>query len=379
MESRFEGLRHRLEELQVHLLATSKTSSLPLSSSPQKEKNRTESKRSKEKHSYGDKHNNNKNIILPKNSNSEGCEAPITPKRHRRQPTTVMAPAQPQPPRFQSAISPSKSILKVTPNGDAATVSGLLSRLREEEQKRTSERASLQLQLQKEKQRAHHAETAARRAEDQRDFRLGEVRHLKAALKRRDDVITSLQDQVREMEVGISYADAVQLAQGKVKEPCKVSFCDFFLYLSILKRYPYALPSFFISIGERDEAKAVLNESQKQLEETSAQLDAALAQAEQARELLRRTEREKAMLCERWDRANLEINQIRDDLHEERSARAILEQTISAIGAQAANRQARLRQLLSMGELVSFGDSDESFSSYTTENTSALDCESPHE
>jgi len=213
MESRFDGLRHRLEELQVHLLATSKTSSLPSSSSRQREKNRTESKRPKEKDCYGDEPSN-KNILLPKNSNLEECEAAITPKKHR-QPTTVMPPTQPQPPRFQSAISPSKSILKFNSNGDAETVSGLLSRLREEEQKRTSERASLQMQLQKEKQRSHRAETAARRAEDQRDFRLGEVRHLKAALKRRDDVITSLQDQVREMEVGISYADAVQLAQGK--------------------------------------------------------------------------------------------------------------------------------------------------------------------
>ncbi|KAH7618777.1 hypothetical protein NADE_005626 [Nannochloris sp. 'desiccata'] len=344
MESRFEGLRHRLEELQVHLLATSKTSSLPLSSSSrQREKNRTEPQRPKEAPS-SEHRTNNVRDSLPKNSNLEVCEAPITPKKRRHQPTTAMAPAQQNPPRFQSTISPSKSNLKFHPNGDAATVSGLLSRLREEEQKRTSERAALQMQVQKEKQRAHHAEAAARRAEDQRDFRLGEVRHLKAALKRRDDVITSLQDQVRDMEVGISYADAVQLAQG-----------------------------------ERDEAKAVLNESQKQLEEISAELDAALAQAEQARELLRRGEREKEMYSERWDRANSEITRIRDDLHEERSARAILEQAVSVLSAQAANRQARLRQLLAMGELLSFGDSDEKSNSSSTEATSVLDCESPYE
>ena len=214
MDSRFEGLRHRLEELQVHLLATSKTSSASTSTSRQKEQNRTEQKWPKETHSVGSKSNKTKDISHKK-PNLEEYQGPITPKKHRQQPTMSAPTQHHQQPRFQSAISPSKSILNSHTHGDAATVSGLLSRLREEEQKRISERASLQMQLQKEKQRAHHAETAARRAEDQRDFRLGEVRHLKAALKCRDDVITSLQDQVREMEVGISYADAVQLAQGK--------------------------------------------------------------------------------------------------------------------------------------------------------------------
>lgn len=123
----------------------------------------------------------------------------------------------------------------------------------------------------------------------------------------------------------------------------------------------------------------MLNESQKQLEETSAQLDAALVQAEKSRELLRRKEREKTTFYERWDRANVEIGRIRDDLHEERSARAILEQAVSALGAQAANRQARSRELLAMGELLSFGDSDESSSSCTTENSSVLDCEPAYE
>jgi hypothetical protein len=210
MESRFEGLRHRLEELQVHLLATSKTSSSsPSLTSRQRGKNKIESKWHKDPQSSVTRTTNIKEIPN-KDTNLDDSKAPIPPKKQRQQPTT-----QNQPPRFHSTISPSKSILKAHSNGDAATVSGLLSRLREEEQKRTSERAALQMQLQKEKHRANNAETAARRAEDQRDFRLGEVRHLKAALKRRDDVITSLQDQVREMEVGISYADAVQLAQGK--------------------------------------------------------------------------------------------------------------------------------------------------------------------
>lgn len=213
MDSRFEGLRQRLEELQVHVLATSNNniSSSSQSSSRQKQKNKTEPKWPTETLFDKDISNKPKDMSHRK-PNLEEYEAPVTPKKHRQQPPVLPAPAQK---RFQSAISSSKSVLNSHPTGDAATVSGLLSRLREEEQKRISERAALQMQLQKEKQRALHAETAARRAEDQRDFRLGEVTHLKAALKRRDDVITSLQDQVREMEVGISYADAVQLAHGK--------------------------------------------------------------------------------------------------------------------------------------------------------------------
>ena len=144
--------------------------------------------------------------------------APIHSKTNKRpeiaQKVRIDEPPKKQP-RFQNAINPSKSLLKAAASGDAATVSGLLCRLREEEDQHTSERASLQLQLKKESQRALKAEAAVRRAEDQRDFRLGEVRHLKAALQRRDDLITALQDQVRELEVGVTLADALQTAEGK--------------------------------------------------------------------------------------------------------------------------------------------------------------------
>ncbi len=120
----------------------------------------------------------------------------------------------------------------------------------------------------------------------------------------------------------------------------------------------------------------MLEESQKQLEETSAQLDAALAASEHAREQLRRGEREKERALEYWGRAHAEITRLRDDLHEERNARAILEQAVSVLAAQAASRQDRLRQLLAMGELLSCGDVDEN-SSVTTENTP--DCEQSYE
>lgn len=90
---------------------------------------------------------------------------------------------------------------------------GLLARLRAQETQHASDKGAMQLQLQRERQRAQRAEEAARRAEGQRDFRLEEVRHLKAALKRRDDVITSLEDQLRELEVDAVRAEDLQQAR----------------------------------------------------------------------------------------------------------------------------------------------------------------------
>jgi predicted nuclease with TOPRIM domain len=133
-------------------------------------------------------------------------------------------------------------------------------------------------------------------------------------------------------------------------------------------------------VGERDEAKAVLEETQKQLEETSAQMDAAVAQAEHAREQLRRGDREKEKVSELWNRAHAEIIRLRDELYEERNARAALEEAVSAF-SQAAHRQARLRQVLAMGELLSAGDSDANISITTTtgENSRVLDSEPSYE
>ena len=93
-------------------------------------------------------------------------------------------------------------------------MSGLLARLRAAEAQWAADRGALQLALKGARQRAQRCEVAARRAEEQRDFRVGEVRHLKAALDRRDAVITGLQDEVRELEVGVAAAEAVQRAEG---------------------------------------------------------------------------------------------------------------------------------------------------------------------
>jgi chromosome segregation ATPase len=118
-------------------------------------------------------------------------------------------------PRFQATINPTNSVLHRRPDSDAAAVASLLARLREVEAQRVSERGSLQLAAQKERQRAHRAEEAARQVSERLDFREGEVRHLKAALKRRDDMVTALQDQVRELEIGIAHAAKVQELEGR--------------------------------------------------------------------------------------------------------------------------------------------------------------------
>lgn len=180
MDLRFEGLRQRLEELELHLqvhVAGEKGPKTPVKQRLDRQP-----------------------LYLPKSA----------PKLRATE-----APPAPQPARFHTAIGPGKSALRGPPAGDAATVSGLLARLRDEERARVAERAALQLAAQKERQRAQRAEAATRRAEEQREFRLGEVRHLKAALQRRDDVISSLQDQVRELEIGAAAAEAVQQAEGE--------------------------------------------------------------------------------------------------------------------------------------------------------------------
>jgi hypothetical protein len=113
-------------------------------------------------------------------------------------------------------VHPSNGLLTKPRAADSsATVSGLLSRLRTSEAQWAAERGALQLAVKEQRQRAQQAAAAARRAEEQRDFRLGEVRHLKEALKRRDDVIVGLQDTVRELEVGVAAADATQRAEGE--------------------------------------------------------------------------------------------------------------------------------------------------------------------
>jgi len=118
-------------------------------------------------------------------------------------------------PRFRAAVASSASVLtQKAPSNDATTVRSLLSRLRVEEQQRSSERGALQLQVQKEKNRAQKAERAAHLAEERLDYRLKEVRHLRAALKQRDIMVQTLQEQVKELESGAVSAEALREAQG---------------------------------------------------------------------------------------------------------------------------------------------------------------------
>lgn len=119
--------------------------------------------------------------------------------------------------RFQTAFRPSNESVLIagrTPGDPTDTVRGLLCRLRQQESQHTTDRASLQRAVQKEHQRAQRAEAAARRAQAQRDFRIGEAQHLKMALKRRDEIVTSLEDRVRELEIGLAETEQLQGIEG---------------------------------------------------------------------------------------------------------------------------------------------------------------------
>lgn len=119
-------------------------------------------------------------------------------------------------PRFQNAISSSKSVLNArNDRNDRATVSSLISRLKALDAQRTAERASLQHAIQQERRRAFKSEESARRVLDRLDFREGEVRHLKQALRRRDDLMASLRDQIQELEAGLEKAEKVECLEGK--------------------------------------------------------------------------------------------------------------------------------------------------------------------
>ena len=321
MECRFEGLRHRLEDLQLHLSTTS--------------------------HQEFDSKNEHKLKTKP-------SSRPLKPSKLRDSENSP--PPTKQQPRFQTAINPSKGALNggAAAKGDAATVSGLLTRLKEGERQRTSERASLQLQIQKERQRAQNAEAASRRAADQRDFRLGEVRHLKAALQRRDDMITDLQDNVRDLEVGVSCAEAVQAAEGKG------SLFFFIFHRPSLQNIYDGIQVYLIcNAAERDEIKDAYNDAQSQLERLSAQLDAANCRAADGEERLKKKERNEVRIERQILEAQEDAVRFSEELQEEREARVVLEHAMKEMAKQTAARQARLRHLLALGEVLMGNDCGE--------------------
>lgn len=81
------------------------------------------------------------------------------------------------------------------------------------------EKGKLVLASKAEQQRRAKAEAELRRVQEQHAFRLGEVKHLKAALQRRDGQLQEMSDRLREYELaeggGRTAAETVRQAEGK--------------------------------------------------------------------------------------------------------------------------------------------------------------------
>ncbi|GAB4820665.1 hypothetical protein N2152v2_007711 [Parachlorella kessleri] len=118
-------------------------------------------------------------------------------------------------PAFKAVVPPSKSILRASTNQLPSGAGPAFARLKEEEAKWAAQKGELQMLLNKEKKRRLQLESELKRAQEMHQYRLGEVKHLKAALKQRDDQIVELKDQVRELELS-NTADKV--AQEAVEQ-----------------------------------------------------------------------------------------------------------------------------------------------------------------
>lgn len=107
---------------------------------------------------------------------------------------------------FKTAIPPAKSALLQASNRDpgAATLSSALARLREAEAGWARERGQLRLDLQHAQRRAQKLEGELRRTKEKLAFRVGEVKHLKTALKERDCRLAKAGDRLRELEAADS-------------------------------------------------------------------------------------------------------------------------------------------------------------------------------
>jgi chromosome segregation ATPase len=159
-------------------------------------------------------------------SKSVGRDYDNTPgqSKYRREETIPKVERSLKPP-FHAIIGTAKSTLRQQePATDGTTVKSLLARLREEEQRHSAELGSLNHQLQKERRRAHNAERAAALGEQRLDYRLNEVKHLREALKQRDILLQTQQEQIKELEMGVASAEALREAQGQSRSSAIVSY-----------------------------------------------------------------------------------------------------------------------------------------------------------
>ena len=79
---------------------------------------------------------------------------------------------------------------------DPYTIRGLLSRIRNEENRRVKEVAALNFQLQKQRKKTQKLEAETKLERDKRKFKDNELIHVKMALGRRDDVVSQLEKEL---------------------------------------------------------------------------------------------------------------------------------------------------------------------------------------
>jgi hypothetical protein len=199
------------------------------------------------------------------------------------------------------------------------TVTGLLKRLRRSEAAWTAEKAALQLQLKHERQRGARAEAAARRAEDQRDFRASEAEHLRAALQRRDGEAAELRARLRALDdaAGAEVAGAVARVEA-----------------------------------ERDELLVEAERLRERLAEVGADVKAVRGEAAAADAAAAEADRARAEALRRASGAEAEAAALAAELGRERAARAAAARAAEVADWHTAHRVTAMRQLVALGEAL---------------------------
>lgn len=101
---------------------------------------------------------------------------------------------------------------------DSYTIRGLLSRIRNEENRRIKEVGALTFQLQKQKKRCQKLEAESKLERDKRKFKDNELIHIKMALGRRDDVVSKLEKELEQCKEHHVHLDELEKAERKETE-----------------------------------------------------------------------------------------------------------------------------------------------------------------
>lgn len=101
---------------------------------------------------------------------------------------------------------------------DPYTIRGLLSRIRNEENRRVKEVAALNFQLQKQRKKCQKLEAETKLEKDKRRFKDNELIHVKMALGRRDDVVSQMERELEHCKEYHIHVDELEKAEKKESE-----------------------------------------------------------------------------------------------------------------------------------------------------------------